>query len=323
MAYRAGAKVADMEFVQFHPTTFYHPQAQPFLISEAVRGAGARLVNANGEPFMQKYAPDWKDLAPRDIVARSIQQEMMAQDVPNVYLDLRSYVSVEEIRSHFPTIYDYCLRYGVDINQDLVPVAPAAHYACGGVSVDEWGQTSLERLYAIGETACTGLHGANRLASTSLLEGLVWGYQAASHLQDHLAEPAGWEKIEPQPYPTAGAASAGSRQLERTSNLVRSLMWDYVGLVRTTSGLAYTLQELGQIAAEVELIYHNSQLTDELIGLRNISQVALLITQAALENSVSLGCHYRLSEAEERRLFSWKLQVAEPALAGYNRKDEY
>lgn len=321
MADRAGVRLADMEFVQFHPTTFFQPLADPFLISEAVRGAGARLVNADGQPFMQKYAPEWKDLAPRDIVARSIQQEMMSQDIAHVYLDLRSYIPVQEIRSHFPTIYEYCLRYGVDITRDLVPVAPAAHYACGGVRVDEWGQTSLERLYAVGEVTCTGLHGANRLASTSLLEGLVWGYQAAGHIRDHLPQLTGAGGSERSPYPSPGLEQAEPAQIERMAGLMRSLMWDYVGLVRTTSGLAYTLAELQQLVAEVELLYHHSQLTDELLGLRNIARVALLITQAALDNPVSQGCHYRLTEAEERRLFSWKLRVAEPALAGYNGKE--
>jgi L-aspartate oxidase len=322
MAGRAGAAIADMEFVQFHPTTFYHPQARPFLISEAVRGAGARLVNANGEPFMQKYAPEWKDLAPRDIVARSIQWEMMSQGAPNVYLDLGSYIPTAEILNHFPTIYDYCRRYGIDITRDLVPVVPAAHYACGGVKVDQWGQTSLERLYAVGEVACTGLHGANRLASTSLLEGLVWGYQAAAHIQARwdqagepgapdlkVAEPAGWEELEPA-------------QIDRTVALIQSLMWEHVGLVRSTAGLEYALQELRRISAEVEACYRRSRLTDQLVGLRNMAQVALLISQAALNNQASQGCHYRLPAAEERRLFSWKLGLAEPALVGYNNRDD-
>jgi L-aspartate oxidase len=320
MADRAGVRLADMEFIQFHPTTFAQPLAGPFLISEAVRGAGARLVNADGQPFMQRYAPEWKDLAPRDIVARSIQQEMMSQGVPHVYLDLRSYVPVQEIRSHFPTIYEYCLRYGVDITKDLVPVAPAAHYACGGVRVDEWGQTSLERLYAVGEVTCTGLHGANRLASTSLLEGLVWGHQAALHIREQLPQRADTRQEDILPYPSPSLERVETTQIERMVDLIKNLMWDYVGLMRTTSGLVYTRAELQRLAVEVELMYHNSQITDELIGLRNIARVALLITEAALDNPVSQGCHYRLTEGEERQLFSWKLQVQEPVLVGNNKE---
>ena len=182
MASHAGARLINMEFVQFHPTTFHQDGAPNFLISEAVRGAGARLVLANGEPFMQRYAPEWKDLAPRDVVARSIHREMLSRGLTHVYLDLRSYIASEEILNHFPTIRESCLAHGVDIATDLVPVVPAAHYTCGGVWVDEWGRTTLEDLYAIGEVSCTGLHGANRLASTSLLEGLVWGHRAAADI---------------------------------------------------------------------------------------------------------------------------------------------
>src|SRR3990172_3450622 len=188
MAYRAGARVINMEFVQFHPTTFYHPQAPRFLISEAVRGEGARLVNANGDPFMQNYDAEWRDLAPRDVVARSIYREMLMRDAPNVYLDLRSTISEQRIREHFPNIYQACLAYDVDITRDLAPVVPGAHYACGGVWVDEWGCTTLDRLYAVGEVACTGVHGANRLASTSLLEGLLWGHRTARHILEHRAQ---------------------------------------------------------------------------------------------------------------------------------------
>ena len=173
MSYRTGARVINSEFVQFHPTTFYFQHASRFLVSEAVRGAGARLVHANGEPFMQKYDPEWKDLAPRDVVARSIHQEMLAHDVPNVYLDLVSYIPAHRIKEHFPTIYHDSLSYGVDITTDLVPVVPAAHYFCGGVWTDEWGRTTIDNLYAVGEVSCTGVHGANRLGSASLLEGLV------------------------------------------------------------------------------------------------------------------------------------------------------
>ena len=188
MAYRTGVQTINAEFVQFHPTAFFDKQGTCFLISEAVRGAGARLVDAEGRPFMEKYDTHWGDLAPRDVVARSIYREMLYNDVDNVYLDVGSYVVKEKIHAHFPNIYERCLEHGVDITTDLVPVVPAAHYFCGGVRVDEWGKTTRRNLYAVGEVACTGLHGANRLASTSLLEGLVWGERAAQDIHRSLCE---------------------------------------------------------------------------------------------------------------------------------------
>ena len=182
MAYRAGARVINTEYVQFHPTAFYHRNAPCFLITEAVRGAGARLVGEDGVPFMDRYDTKWKDLAPRDVVARSILAEMLRRDVPNVYLDLRSYIPADRIRAEFPQMARGCQEFGIDITRDLVPVVPAAHYSCGGVWVDDDGLSTVQRLYAIGEVSCTGLHGANRLASTSLLEGLVWGHRSARHI---------------------------------------------------------------------------------------------------------------------------------------------
>jgi len=176
MAYRAGARVINTEYVQFPPTAFYHRNAPCFLITEAVRGAGARLVDERGVPFMERYDPEWKDLAPRDVVARSIHSEIFRRGVPNAYLDLRSYIPAERIRAEFRAWSRAALEYGIDITRDLLPVVPAAHYSCGGVWVDDVGRSTVERLYAVGEVSCTGLHGANRLASTSLLEGLVWGY---------------------------------------------------------------------------------------------------------------------------------------------------
>jgi L-aspartate oxidase len=316
MAYRAGARVINMEFVQFHPTAFYHPEAFPFLISEAVRGAGARLVDARGEPFMPKYDPQWQDLAPRDVVARSIHQEMMAQDVPNVYLDIGSYLPVQDIRARFPTIYEHCRAYGIDITHDLVPVVPAAHYACGGIWVDAWGQTTVEGLYAVGEAACTGLHGANRLASTSLLEGLVWGYRAAQHIQPRLRDQARLNPAAVLADEEAELPWPNSARLVQMMDRIKRLMWDYVGLVRTTPGLQQALPELRQLQAEVEHLYQSHQLTDELIGLRNATQTALLVTIAALENKNCLGCHYRAPEVRENKLFWWEYtHSVEPILA--------
>lgn len=296
MAARAGARLADLEYVQFHPTAFYHPEAAPFLISEAVRGAGARLVNRDGRPFMQKYDRTWLDLAPRDVVARSIQQEMAEQGASNVYLDLASYVARDEILGHFPTILEHCRQYGLDITRDLVPVTPAAHYACGGVAVDGWGQTSLAQLYAVGEVACTGVHGANRLASTSLLEGLVWGNQAAWHITERagLLTEAKPDQIQRWGRPEKRAADLA--RLERLSRRVKQVMWDQVGLVRTTTGLSRAYHELSQLRKEVERLYLASAPTESLVGLRNLVQVARLISAAALANEQSLGCHHRLPD---------------------------
>ena len=293
MAYRAGARTINMEFVQFHPTTFYHPQAPRMLISEAVRGDGARLVHANGEPFMQNYDAQWKDLAPRDVVSRSIYHEMLTRDVPNVYLDLRSYISEARIREHFPNIHENCLRYGVDITKDLVPVVPGAHYACGGIWVDEWGASTIERLYAIGEVACTGLHGANRLASTSLLEGLVWGNRVADHIvHQHNGRPAPDAALIP-PWQEHSLEVPDPALVWQDMSVIKHMMWNYVGLVRTTRRLQRALRELRQLETEIENFYRATALTDGLIGLRNAVRTGVIVANAAWENKQSMGCHYR------------------------------
>jgi L-aspartate oxidase len=293
MAYRAGARVINAEFIQFHPTTFYDRNAPRFLISEAVRGEGARLVHADGQPFMQRYDPEWKDLAPRDVVARSIHQEMLSTGLPNVYLDLRSYIPAERIRSHFPNIVRACQAYGIDPSRDLVPVAPAAHYFCGGVWVDEWGQTTIDRLYAAGEVSCTGLHGANRLASTSLLEGLVWGWRAAQHILDHLPDdlPASPDNV--PPWEDAGMGLPDPALITQDFSVIQHTMWNYVGLVRTTNRLDRALRELRFLETEIERFYRVSRVTDGLIGLRNAVRSAVIVAAAAWENKTSLGCHYR------------------------------
>ncbi len=293
MAYRAGARVINMEYVQFHPTTFHQLNAPNFLISEAVRGAGARLVNADGEPFMQRYDPEWKDLAPRDVVARSIHREMLLRDVQNVYLDLRSYIPEKDIREHFPTILKSCLAYGVDITTDLVPVVPAAHYACGGVWVDEWACTTVEHLYAVGEVSCTGLHGANRLASTSLLEGLVWGKRAASHIASHLPARLAIEADDIPPWRDDSPESPDPALISQDMTSIKSIMWNYVGLVRTTRRLQRALDDLYNLETEIVSFYRTSRLNDNLIGLRNAIRVAVIVAHAAWENGRSMGCHYR------------------------------
>jgi L-aspartate oxidase len=293
MAYRAGARVINAEFVQFHPTTFYRAPAPPFLISEAVRGAGARLVHANGEPFMHKYDPQWKDLAPRDVVARGLHHEMLAHDVTHVYLDLRNYLSKDDILAHFPNIYRDCLAYGVDITRDLVPVVPAAHYSCGGVWVDAWGRTTIDHLLAIGEVACTGLHGANRLASTSLLEGLVWGDRAARHIQAQLSETHAPNQDDIAPWHDAGSDNADPALIAQDMSAIKHIMWNYVGLVRTTPRLVRALHDLRELESEIEQFYHQTRVTDGLVGLRNAVLAAVIVAGAAWENKTSVGCHYR------------------------------
>jgi L-aspartate oxidase len=282
-----------MEFVQFHPTTFYHPSAPRSLITEAVRGDGGRLVNAAGEPFMQNYDAEWKDLAPRDVVARSIYHEMLTHDVTNMYLDLRSYIPEARIREHFPNIYQKCLAYGIDLTRDLVPVVPGAHYSCGGIWVDEWGLSTIDRLYAIGEVACTGLHGANRLASTSLLEGLVWGKRTAQQIVQQHPDRSTPDPALIPPWQYIGDEVPDPALIGQDMSMIKNMMWNYVGLVRTTDRLSRALRELRHLETEIERFYRSSQLTDGLIGLRNAVRTAVIVTMAAWENSQSMGCHYR------------------------------
>ena len=291
MANRAGARIINSEFVQFHPTTFYKKGADNFLISEAVRGAGAKLVNAKGEPFMQKYAPKWLDLAPRDVVSRSIFTEMTINDEPCMYLDIKSILPAEKIIDKFPTIYNYCLKFDVDISKQLIPVTPAAHYSCGGIWVDMQGKTDIEQLYAIGEVACTGLHGANRLASTSLLEGLVWGLESARTIATQ-ANHSIDEKTIP-PWQTNKNNFADEVLIQHDINRIQSIMWNYVGVSRSPERLVRALRELRNLENDIEAFYRNNKVSDALIGLRNTVRTAIITTLAAWSNKVSIGCHYR------------------------------
>lgn len=293
MATRAGARVINCEYIQFHPTTFVGKDSPPFLISEAVRGAGARLVHSNGEPFMHKYEPEWGDLAPRDVVARSIVKEMLEKDVPNVYLDLGSYIPAPTIKERFPNIYHHCLQYGVDITHDLVPVVPAAHYLCGGIWTDEWGRTTINGLYAVGEVACTGVHGANRLASTSLLEALVWGYRLAEYIGEHSHTGITVTPTDIPPWQDTGVELPDPALIQQDMNVIRNIMWNYVGLVRTTNRLARALRELRHLQTEIQDFYQVSKVNDNLVGLRNAVETATIIAHAAWKNKKSIGCHYR------------------------------
>jgi L-aspartate oxidase len=295
MAYRMGARVINNQFIQFHPTTFFHPQASHFLISEAVRGAGAKLVNANGETFMQNYNSEWKDLAPRDIVSRSIHEEILKQGTTHAFLDLASYMSASKIKAEFPNIYKKCMEYGVNITNELIPVVPAAHYACGGVWVNEYGLTTVNSLYAVGEVACTGLHGANRLASTSLLEGLVWAGRASKDILNGLSDTPPPQKETIPSWQDEGIAEPDPALINQDMSSIKNIMWNYVGLVRNHRRLQRAIRELRNLENEIEKFYRKAKVTDSLIGIRNAVRTSIIIANSAWEDRQSRGCHFRES----------------------------
>jgi L-aspartate oxidase len=289
MAYRAGARCINMQFVQFHPTTLYHSDER-FLISESLRGEGARLVDGAGREFMKAYHPDGS-LAPRDVVARGIHQMMHETGAACAYLDI-SHKPAVWIRRRFPTIAGRCREVGIDITAQPIPVVPAAHYSCGGIAADTWGRSSMHRLRAIGEVSCTGLHGANRLASTSLLECLVWGTRAGEDAARSIARGDDYymPEIAPWQYETEPVDPALVAQDWLT---IRQTMWNYVGLVRSRRRLDRALQIIRELQLEIGRFYARSELSDSLIGLRNGVQTALAVLLAAMEARESRGCHYR------------------------------
>jgi L-aspartate oxidase len=290
MAHRAGAYVTNMEFIQFHPTTFYNRSShRRFLISEAVRGEGGRLINAKGEPFMKKYHLD-AELAPRDIVARAILEEMIAEKEDCVYLDI-THKQEDYLRNRFPTINAYCLENKVDMAKEPIPVVPAAHYTCGGVKTDLKGRTNLKRLYAVGEVACTGLHGANRLASTSLLEGLTWGYIAAEDILSYIQDVCDYEQSKIKDW-SQGAEDVDLALITQDQMTVKQTMWNYVGLSRSQNRLNRARAMFIELQDEISRFYKHAQLHDELIGLRNGVEVAFMVLNASWRNKQSVGCFY-------------------------------
>jgi len=297
MAYRAGAKIANMEFFQFHPTCLYHPEAKSFLISEAVRGEGALLRTISGERFMPKYHP-MAELAPRDIVARAIDNEMKSSGADYVLLDI-SHQPSHFIRERFPNIYKTLKQYGFDFTKEPIPVVPAAHYICGGILSDENGATNLEGLFAIGENACTGLHGANRLASNSLLEALVFADRASQALKKILALPKPKIKIPVWQY---GKAQKAVEPLVIKHNWleVRRTTWNYVGIVRSDKWLTQAQRRLDLLQEEIRNYYWDYLITGDLLELRNIATVADLIVRSALLRKESRGVHYNMDYPETR-----------------------
>jgi L-aspartate oxidase len=298
MAFRAGASVQNMEFVQFHPTCLYHPQEKNFLISEAVRGEGGVLVGVDGVPFMAKY-DERKDLATRDTVARAIDKELKETGEDCVYLDI-SHRDPEYLKKRFPTIYKKCLSRGIDITKDKIPVVPAAHYMCGGVKTDTFGRSTVPGLLVLGETACTGLHGGNRLASNSLLEAVVFAHRAAKYctrIWPVLKE----EKRGPVDDWISGNARKLSEEILINHNWdsIRRVMWNYVGIVRSMERLALARKRMEFIYAEIDLHYREYIVTPNMVELRNISMVALLIIQSAMQRKESRGLHYLIDYPEK------------------------
>lgn len=291
MAYRAGCQISHMEFNQFHPTCLYHPQAKAFLISEALRGEGAVLRNMDGVAFMQSYHPKG-ELAPRDIVARAIDAEIKRDGRPHVWLDI-SHMPADFIQSHFPTIYQRCLTHHIDITKQAIPVVPAAHYSCGGISTDSQGRSTLKHLYAIGEVAYTGLHGANRLASNSLLECLVFAAQASNSIQNTLNNHHPTTNSTPPAWDASRATPSTESIIVRHHWLaIQQLMWHYVGIVRSHQRLKHALEQVRIHQREIQAYYEKSIVSRDLIELRNLAQTAELIIMAAQRRKQNIGLHF-------------------------------
>ena len=309
MAHRAGVEVRNMEFIQFHPTAFFSPDGDRFLISEAVRGEGAILRNMAGDPFMQDYDKR-KDLAPRDIVARAIDLEMKQSGARHVWLDTRE-IGLKHLHERFPNIYAHCARRGISLEKDMIPVVPAAHYLCGGVKTNLDGETSLAGLYACGEVACTGLHGANRLASNSLLEAVVMANRGAVAVNNYLAEKVpkqsklpDWKDGDVRDSDERVVLSHNWEELKRT-------LWDYVGIVRTTKRLERARTRIQTLESEINDYYWNFKVDESLLELRNMILVAQLIIDCALQRKESRGLHFTLDYPKQKK--KAKDSLAEPS----------
>ncbi len=296
MAYRAGARTLNSEFVQFHPTALYHRASRRFLITEALRGEGARLINSDEKPFMHRY-DERGDLAPRDVVSRAIMDELLHTGEDCVYLDVAHFVE-QDIITKFPTIFEKCLQIGIDIRRDPIPVVPAAHYFCGGVLTDTRARTTLERLYCAGECSCTGVHGANRLASTSLLEGVLWGATAARDVGKRLSAKNGarnklfdsipdWER-------PGDDHNEDPALIAQDWTTLRNTMWNYVGIVRTGARLQRAVDDLRNLYKHLLDFYKRTQLSKNIVDLFHGAQASYNITLAAQRNKKSIGCHYRV-----------------------------
>ena len=305
MAYRAGARIANPEFVQFHPTCLYHHKAKNFLISEALRGEGARLLDYKGRAFMEEYDPERRELACRDKVARAIDFELKKSGKECVFLDI-SHRPRDFVMRRFPNIYRTCLEFGIDITREPIPVVPAAHYMCGGVVTDRYGHTDLNALFAVGETACTGLHGANRLASNSLLEGLVMAHQAFLKISEILPDLRSLPPVPVPPWDPGGAVDLEEAVLvSHNWDVIRRLMWNYVGIVRGENRLRLAARRLVPILEEINRHYWDYILTRDFVELRNLAQVAELIIIAATQRKESRGGHFNL-DFPEKDDWNWR-----------------
>jgi L-aspartate oxidase len=303
MGWRAGCRVANLEFMQFHPTCLYHPQAKNFLISEAVRGEGGKLKNRRGVEFMRDYHP-LAELAPRDIVARAIDSELKQTGETNVYLDVR-HLGEAFILRHFPTIHATCSKFGIDMVKDMIPVVPAAHYSCGGLVTDSYGRTGVAGLYALGETACTGLHGANRLASNSLLEALVFADRVAEDVLGQTHDPTVNDLTAihvPAWHPQGTAPADEMVVLSHVWDEIRRLMWHYVGIVRSDKRLKRALSRINALREELDTYYWDYRVTDSLLEVRNLALVAALTIRCAIARKESRGIHFNIDYPQPRDL---------------------